>query len=119
MAEIDFVLDNGYEKTKEKLSQPSVSQEEVVGTINSTFNNILDKLSQDDVKLGTDEPEFEKMDGFIHDTDEDLSISHLERDLHTWMSEDDVFQQEIEVDWKEDQYINLMNRKRLQSCMLS
>nr|GEV52424.1 hypothetical protein [Tanacetum cinerariifolium] len=47
LEEIDFELEHGSEIVKEILSQEKVSQEEVMRHMNATFDNILEKLSQE------------------------------------------------------------------------
>ncbi|GKA92568.1 hypothetical protein Tco_0814493 [Tanacetum coccineum] len=54
LEEIEFELEHDSEKMKEKLSQENVSQKEVMDDINSSLDNILEKLSQNDVEMRDD-----------------------------------------------------------------
>nr|GFC67942.1 hypothetical protein [Tanacetum cinerariifolium] len=46
---INHELEHASKIVKEKLSQEKVSQKEVMKYLNATFDNILEKLSQDEV----------------------------------------------------------------------
>nr|GEW65005.1 basic 7S globulin-like [Tanacetum cinerariifolium] len=67
-----------------KLSQDKDSQEEAVGELNSTLDNILEKLSQDPVEMPK-EPVKHRLDdsmddhffGFLYDTNDDASIREV------------------------------------------
>nr|GEY95178.1 zinc finger, CCHC-type [Tanacetum cinerariifolium] len=70
---------------KWKLSQEKLSQEEVMGELNETFDNIIDKLSQDHVEMPNEAVEqrmndhvHDEIDGVIYDTNIDASISGKE-----------------------------------------
>nr|GEU74155.1 RNA-directed DNA polymerase, eukaryota, reverse transcriptase zinc-binding domain protein [Tanacetum cinerariifolium] len=82
LKEIEFELEHGSEIVKEKLSHEKFSQKEVIGILNGTLDNTLEKLSQDDLE-GRNEIVEEEMDdhflanmnGVGHDLDEDASIN--------------------------------------------
>ncbi|GJU63690.1 hypothetical protein Tco_1245525 [Tanacetum coccineum] len=110
LEEIDFKLVYGTEIMKGKLSQEKISQEEVVGELNETFDNIIEKLSQDHVEMPSEVVEqrmndhvHNEIDGVIYDTNIDASISGKEGDLETWMW-DEMDQRDNEFDWKQDTY---------------
>ncbi|PWA41907.1 hypothetical protein CTI12_AA549700 [Artemisia annua] len=104
---------------KEKLSQESVSQievEEVVAAMHSTFDTIIEKLTHDDDEQVRDEPEFEELH-VVYDTEDDLSISSLEGDLPTWMSDDDVAEQEIGVYCQEGPHHQVDEQEELERIL--
>nr|GEY95177.1 hypothetical protein [Tanacetum cinerariifolium] len=110
LEEIDFELVYVTEIMKWKLSQEKLSQEEVIGELNETFDNIIDKLIQDHVEMPSEAVEqrmndhvHDEIDGVIYDTNVDASISGKEGDLETWMW-DEMDQRDNEFDWKQDTY---------------
>lgn len=74
---IGFLINDGYEQMRDKLSKETeASKEEVVAYMNQTVDKIIEKVSQEDVGKGMGEPELEqslggeletgKEDGFFH-----------------------------------------------------
>ncbi|GKF19044.1 hypothetical protein Tco_0067682 [Tanacetum coccineum] len=93
LEEIEFELEHGSEIVKEKVSQEKLSKKEVIGDLNGTLDNILEKLSQDDpegrnetVEVEMDDRSLTNMNGIGHDIDVDASIN---------------------VDWQKDPYHNM------------
>ncbi|GKF23978.1 hypothetical protein Tco_0076300 [Tanacetum coccineum] len=89
LGEIKIELQSDTHKVIEKLSQEKVSQQEALE--NSTLDNILEKLSQENKSL-------DDFYGLMYDTDDDASISGKSCEHFGW----DWDSPGTKVDWQDD-----------------
>ncbi|GJV28833.1 hypothetical protein Tco_1385281 [Tanacetum coccineum] len=90
LAEIDLETGNKIDEMKEKLSQENPSLDEIFDDFNSSLDNVITSLSQDDMDMpwGMVAP----------DTDDDASISELKADEVELKLEDEVVDADIFAD---------------------